>query len=369
MTRKFKLSVCLQILALGFCACSSKQDASKPVSDKDIRITALDIDSVQLNLDEFSGTGTSAVFKDSLVLLDDYYSFLHPMDAEGQVGKRLLGKGEGPGELPMRYPLGLAPDASGKPILAMLGGSNDFYLYDGVEVKRMVMTPDGDSHDYASSLAYTLWDETFLKYAGNNLYYNVMGNSEETSFVDKADYPQEAFILMKVNVANGKMTPVGHFSETYVQHWNELKTLPKYYYDVDEQGDFYLSFQADSLMYKMDSDLNVTQAFGFQGKDMETSYYTAGSDLEELGEALQKNLTEKGYYCWVKKVGNHIFRSYQKSTGRYGLQIYDGTTLIGDVETPVCVKVIGYAAPYFVSQIICDEETNTLKFYRFRLSE
>lgn len=366
MTIKSKLSVCLIMLAC--CSCSQTQRTTESESKKEIRITALEIDTVQLSLEETSVVGSSVIYKDSLCFLDDYFSYLYPMDAEGQMGNRLLGKGEGPSELPIRCPLGIAPDPSNNSTLVFLGSSNDFYLYDG-NVKRMNMIPDGEPNSYESSSAYTLWDETILKLSGDNMYYNVIGSSEETSLTDQADYPQHAFIMMKVNLSTGKMTPAGHFSDTYVKNWDKLITLPKYYYDSDDQGDFYLSFQADSLLYRMDSDLNVKQAFGFQGTEMETSYYTAGNDLEELGEALQKNLTEKGYYCWIKKVGKYIFRSYQKSEGKFGLQIYEGTTLIGDVETPACLKVAGYVSPYFVSEVIFDEETNTLKFYRFKLDK
>lgn len=367
MTNQLRFLPSLLLLCL--CSCSQTQDTTKVVREKEIRIANLEIDTVQLTLEEISGVGTSVVHKDSLYFLDDYFSYLYSMDAAGQVGKRQLGIGGGPSELPIRSSLGITSGSLGNGVLAILGGSNDFYLYDGETVKRVDMIPDGAPDSYTSSSAYTMWDETILRLSGDYLYYNVLGNSEETSLTDKADYAQNAFIMMKVDLATGKMVPAGHFSETYVKNWNKLITLPKYYYDSDEDGDFYLSFQADSLLYRMDSDLNVKQAFGFQGSEMETSYYTAGSDMEELGEALEKNLTEKGYYCWVKKAGKYIFRSYHKSEGRYGLQIYEGTKLVGDVETPFCLKVMGYVSPYFVSEIICDEEANMLKFYRFRLDE
>lgn len=354
-----------------FClySCSQGSGTDDVIRDRKISINSLKLDSVQLVIEDLSGAGFSGIYRDSLFFFDEYFSYLYPMDADGKVGNRLLGMGMGPSELPIRSPLGIAPNSQGSGRLAFLGGSNDFYLFDGTGVKRVGMLPEGELGSYTSSSAYTLWDETILRQSDNHLFYNVQGNSEETSLVEKADYPLNAFILMKVGLADGKMSPVGHYSETYRENWDKLKLLPKYYFDLDEEGNVYLTFQGDSLLYRMDSDLNMKQAFGFQGKDMDLNYKTAGSDMEEFMNAYQVNFMEKGYYNWVKKVGNYLFRSYQKSEGRFGLQIYENTTLIGDVETPSCIKVVGYVAPYFVSEIACDEETNSLKYYRFRLDE
>lgn len=356
-------------MSLLFFSCSQVSDEVTIVKDKDIRIEEIEIDSVEIVVDNLSGAGFSGVYRDSLFFFDEYYSFLYTIDSDGHVGNRQLGMGMGPGELPIRSPLGVTSDSKDNGRLAILGGSYDFYLYNGEKVIPKAMTPDVGSVSYESSSAYTLWDETVLRLSGEHLFYNVIGNSMETSLMDKPDYPQKAYILMRVDRVNGKMKPVGHFSETYVKNWNELKLLPKCYYDMDNQGNLSLTFQADSLLYSMDSDLNVKFAFGFQGRDMDTSYYPVGSDMAEIQDSYQRNLNEKGYYCWVKNAGRYTFRSYKKSEGKYGLQIYEGTTLIGDVETPMCLKVAGYVAPYFVSEIMCDEDTNTLNFYRFRINE
>jgi hypothetical protein len=63
------------------------------------------------------------------------------------------------------------------------------------------------------------------------------------------------------------------------------------------------------------------------------------------------------------------FRSYQKGshTDHDGLQIYKAQTLIADVEVPKQFRVVGYVAPYYVTQILCNDYEETMKFYRFKL--
>lgn len=102
---------------------------------------------------------------------------------------------------------------------------------------------------------------------------------------------------------------------------------------------------------------------------MDTDYEEFSNDQEQMGRALMKNQEEKGYYNWIKKVNGLLFRSYQKSAASDydGLQIYEGRVLIGDVKIPRGMKVVGYVAPYYISSIVCDEDTETMWFYRFKL--
>jgi hypothetical protein len=86
-------------------------------------------------------------------------------------------------------------------------------------------------------------------------------------------------------------------------------------------------------------------------------------------EAYEKDMQGAGFYYWVHHINGYTFRSYKKQgvESQNGLQIYKGETLIGDVEVPANFKVIGYIKPYFVTKIICDEENERAKFYKFKL--
>ncbi len=50
-----------------------------------------------------------------------------------------------------------------------------------------------------------------------------------------------------------------------------------------------------------------------------------------------------------------------------GLQIYRNGILIGDVDVPRHLKVMGYIAPYYYSYVVSDDEEERLYLYRFEL--
>jgi len=78
---------------------------------------------------------------------------------------------------------------------------------------------------------------------------------------------------------------------------------------------------------------------------------------------------KKAHYRKIKCVGDYTFRSYVKSVSAPydGLQIYNGTTLVADVDVPKGLNVIGKIGDYYYSEVLGDEETMKLWIYRFRL--
>ena len=70
-----------------------------------------------------------------------------------------------------------------------------------------------------------------------------------------------------------------------------------------------------------------------------------------------------------KCIDNYIFRSYVKSLTAEcdGLQIYDGKTLIADVEVPKGLNVIGKIGDWYYSELVRDEPSMKMWVYRFRI--
>ena len=50
-----------------------------------------------------------------------------------------------------------------------------------------------------------------------------------------------------------------------------------------------------------------------------------------------------------------------------GLQIYKDGVLLGDINVPKGLKVMGYVSPYYYSYVIADEEREIMYMYRFKL--
>ena len=137
---------------------------------------------------------------------------------------------------------------------------------------------------------------------------------------------------------------------------------------MDDNGNFYLSFECDSLIYVYDNRYTIKYSFGFEGIGMNLDYLTLRPGKEYVEQCSQER-KNKGYYTSIKKIGDNLFRTYK--TGNNAdyerLQIYQNRTLVGDVEVPNGFRVMGYLAPYFYSHIIADEDRETLTMYKFAL--
>ena len=77
----------------------------------------------------------------------------------------------------------------------------------------------------------------------------------------------------------------------------------------------------------------------------------------------------RGRYTSLCVWGDLTFRTYLTGAPDYQnrLQIYDKTTMIGDVLVPSGFKVMGYIDPFFYSEFICDEDNENIEIYRFKL--
>lgn len=359
----------LLVVLISATSCSNKKETKGNTNDT-ITLRELSLDSVTIDsIENCSYTGYSGTCNDSLYFLDEQLSYYYTISPEGRVGSRKLGLGKSSKELPI-HPMGASfSNQSGQ--LVTMDGSYDGYIYDG-KVKKFLMQPKGEKDAYTSSSAYTLWDYIVMRNDKSYMYYNIFSDNETIGiFSNTKSYLEKAAIIMKVSLTDGKMSPIGHYSDYYVKNAGKVKHLPYYYFDVDDDGGFYVTYQADSLIYHFDSDFKLLGTFGFQGRNMDTQYSNPGTSIEDLGKAFQADLENKGYYYWIEHVGDYIFRSYKrfgKSTTD-GLQIYKDDKLIGDVDVPHGFKVSGRVGPYFVTNIIIDEETNKLYFYRFKIDD
>ncbi len=142
------------------------------------------------------------------------------------------------------------------------------------------------------------------------------------------------------------------------------------FFDINQEGDFYIGFEADSLIYCYDQEFQPKYAFGFQGKKMRTDY----PNVHTVDELRYKRTNEKqkyGHYNSVKYIDETglLFRTYAKGSHyRWdGLQIYDGTTLMGDVEVPKNFRIIGYYDDYYYASCGIDEEKEIISICRFKL--
>lgn len=140
-------------------------------------------------------------------------------------------------------------------------------------------------------------------------------------------------------------------------------------FDIADNGDFYVSFEADSLMYRYDHDYNQLACFGFAGRDMDLNYLRWDSYDQPWKERLAERMA-RGFYNAVEYVDETglLFRSYRKGGGSAtdGLQVYRDGVLVGDVDVPQGFRMAGYVEPYYYSYVVSDEEGERLYMFRFK---
>lgn len=347
-----------------FASCQNGVSQASPI---DIRVSSVDVEKINVDLSQTSMNGFSGVAGDSIYFFDSVLSYFHKFGIGGECGSKKLGYGRGHGELPARGVDGVCiNDADGR--LCVLTDITVFLCDENGVVKNKQMKYNGPISDKGSHAGYTTWNEVITRVHDDCLYYNIISTDSEVP--GGADYFSKVSIIMKDNVSTGKMTPIAGYPDYYAQNDKKIKHLPYIYFDIDEDGNMLTAFQADPSIYKYNRDKYVEEQFGVPGKDMVTSYTSPGRSVEQYKRAFYKDMESAGYYYWLESVGKLIFRSYQKggAAENDGLQIYDGTTLIGDVEVPRQFRVAGKIGQYYVSRIIMDEETGEAFFYRFKLN-
>lgn len=363
--KKYIILACAVIAAACNSGNNKKGTDAVAISIESIKAENVAVDSIE----NCSYTGFSGVSGDSLYFFDRVMSYLYTISKDGHVGSRQLGLGRSSNELPVKNPVQVCYETEGQ-TFDIMGGTYDMYFY-GKDKKtvRMDMVPEGSNDSFESSTAYTLWDEVIMASNKDFIYYNILGNNEKVDIFNREDYIDKAAVIMKVAKKDGKMTPIGRYSDYYAKNKEKIKHLPYYYFDTDGKGGFYFTYQADSLVYHYDENFNVIESFGRQGRDMYTEYSDPGKTTETFVEAFMADKEKAGRYYWIKRCGDYVFRSYFKSAGSDsdGLQIYRDGTLIGDVDVPHGFRVAGRCGDYFVTDINLDEDNGTMSFYKFKL--
>lgn len=202
------------------------------------------------------------------------------------------------------------------------------------------------------------------------MYYTIYCESPGFDFINNSSYFQNAHILSKLNMDNCSVEQViGYYPDIYTKDAS-LKQFSIVHFDVDKKGNFFLSFEADSLIYEYDYDYRPIKAYGYAGKNMDRKAVTF-STIKDFQLGHVKNREEQGFYnnlIYVDET-NLLFRSYQKGkkVNKDGLQIYKNGILLGDVEVPKGLKIVGYIAPFYYASTIINDEEEDIKMYKFTI--
>ena len=366
------------------CGCKERQNNNfvLPVSSKaDVSVEHLELDTIPLDTVPTSFVIETDLRDSAIFVLDKYFCVLYQFDLNGNLERKKLGHGHARSETSISHIATHAFLENGD--LFLLDFSGGYHLYDReIQMKdyfRVVYEFSGDGslkkeELYNTPSEYThLYNDIVCRSYKSNVYFNVRMSYPMCCYVNntRQHLKRNANILeMELDKKDfGRLLAIG-YPESYQKNSLNKAILSSVNFDISKTGDFYVTYEADTLIYQYDNDYNEQKCFGYAGNGMDLNYRYIG-ELKESGKYWRSERQTKGYYNWLEYVDETglLFRSYQKGGGSVtdGLQIYKNGVLIGDVSVPRGLKVMGYVAPYYYSYVIANEEREIMYLYRFKL--
>jgi hypothetical protein len=331
----------------------------------DLKVSQLIFDTVSINLDNTSGVGSFLIYKDTLVFVDELYSTLYLFDSNFNEVDSRFGRGDGPGELSGRID-GFAENGAR---LIALGPSYDYYILDigsGEVMKKGLLRFDDESQnnpnevmsnprpefkeiyevDYPGlQLAFLNDEKVILNITTSHPLFNAFSHRE---------FYETARILTVLDINSGKLSGIyGRMSPIYGS-WRFLPYLSSVKVAGWEGNGFFLGYEADSLIYFFREVDELQYAFGNAGRGMKTDYEQV-EGTEDYVQYYKELRPKYGFFTFLKHFPELelLFRGYRRSESEEmdGLQIYQGSVLIGDLDVPKGFSVIGFRNDKFYGEI------------------
>ncbi len=350
----------------------------QPENLSDITINSLIIDSLNLEHVKSSYIGSSGIWHDgSIYFIDNYLCYMYFFNSSGELISRKLGKGRSKQEV-------ITERIQGHTVLK----NNELYLFDAsglnmiydstLNLKSTFRFVYNDNFDrdriYEDPFAYTYrYNDIVCRSSKESVFINVyLAHLTHNMITTQNQHLDKNCNILEINTRQekfGRLLAKG-YPNSYQLNTNRKAILSSVNYDIDDLGNFYVNYESDSLIYVYNSKYEPTSCFGCAGVNMDLNY-TETKTPQDVGRYYREERNTKGYYNWLEyePQNNLLFRSYTKGKhSQYdGLQIYCNKTLIGDIDVPKHLKVMGYIEPYFYSYIVTDNKNEYMKIYRFKI--
>jgi len=351
-------------------------------TEKIIAYSKVDLDTIYLDSISSSFVGFSTIVSDSIFFIDEMFCSIYTFNKYGKYAANHLGQGKGPKEIPTGRIEAYTPLNNNKHLF--LGPSYDLYTFNKnwkrIKNNRIDWKKKNNRKEmlknpkpYMRGLYAPAYYKLIIRENNGYMYFPINSQHPTFNYVNSKDYYKEARILAKMNTKTGEIVKLmGRYSPLF-QNYNYIPQFSLPNYDIASNGDFYVSFEPDSLIYLYNNNYEIKEVFGRKGHNMNTSYKEITS-IKSFKANYKNERKTKGFYNWLEYNDQHgiLFRNYRKGnpTKTNGLQIYKKGTLIGDIDIPTDFqKIIGSIGPYFYSNIVIDETHEKMKIYRFKLNQ
>ena len=361
--KTLKTALCLLVLA----SCNQSNNTMFPEPEGEVLIAkkeAVSVDRIVIDSLVTSLEGTVHIQGNNLYFFDNNTCALYMFDTDGNLLKKTIGKGNANTEIAIGASSASTFLNDGS--FCILGGNDGLFTYDQhlkqdlartySHVRKLapsVLNADKYDSYYIASIP------TVCRSFGNAVFTSNAAESKFNYF-DTPEFTTEYRTLTKHDLERKKSDKLLGKGLPTMYHGTQSKNFifQGSIFDIDKDGNFYVSYLADSLIYMYDKDYNPIKSFGYAGSKMDKDYkeISSISDYETLGS----NYMTKGFYTWIEYIEelDLLLRSYQKGENAScdGLQIYKGNTLIGDIEVSKGFKPIGYIEPYIYSNYVVGKD-------------
>lgn len=323
--------------------------------------------------------GNMGVQNNKLYFIDRLFCTLHFFDLSGKISFKTLGIGRGPTETTIGQIYTHTFLNNG--YLCLQGTTDDVYLYDSdykIDISKSYRKSRkpyklGDKIGYDQFELYSMGYPLVCRSYKNSVFTNNRAEDPTFNYFEKPDIFVKEFRNITEQRLDKKETGrlLGRgMPEIYKNKSDTHYIFSSSFFDIDEDGNFFVIYMADSLIYKYDKDYNPLYSFGFEGRSMDKEYISIKTIEDIQGKGVAQYET-KGYYTWVEYIVelDYLLRSYSKGEKESsdGLQIYQDRTLIADIDVPKGFKPIGYIEPYIFSDAIVDEGKMRMYVYKMKI--
>ena len=323
--------------------------------------------------------GNMGVHDNRLYFIDRLFCTIHFFDSTGKISFRTLGIGRGPTETTIGQIYTHTFLNNG--YLCLQGVTDDVQLFDReYKIDRSKSYRKtrksyklGDKIGYDQFELYSMGFPLVCRSYKHSVFTNNSAEDPTFNYFRTPDIFVKEFRGITEQRLDKKETGrlLGRgMPDVYKNRSDTHYIFSSTFFDIDPDGNFYVAYMADSLIYKYDKDYNPLYSFGFEGRARDKEYVSVKSVKDIQGKGVAQYRT-KGYYTWVEHIDElgYLFRSYSKGEKESsdGLQIYQDRTLIADIDVPKGFKPIGYIKPYLFSDAIVDEGKMRVYVYRVRL--
>lgn len=372
------LGILILLLFIGCTTEVDKEYFKAPLAQRDIKWSSIYLDTILLEKTSSSYVGETQIRENTIYFVDSKFCKMFLFDTAGRFTESVLKSGRGPKEI-----------NTGEIAATLFTGNQQIFFGVSYDIhafskdwedqrsmtldwqikhsrEEMLKNPRADMHGmYAPA-----YEKFILRERNGFLYFPIYSQHPEFNFVSSRYYYDQSRSIARASIHNGKVLEViGRRSPIY-KNYEFIGHLSLLNFDIDKNGNFYLCFEPDSVIYQYDSAFNITHAYGFEGRNMDKNY-TENKCLEDFYKVIDTERAEKGYYTWIRFIDElgMLFRSYQKGVNETtdGLQIYKDGVLLADVDVPKGFKVNDYIPPFVYSSIVVDEFAEEMKIYRFAI--